>query len=402
MKKYDIELFKNYVLCDKNDIVRIFLIYFPDLINLKFDSTSKDTIVHIELKKKNTELLTYLFSFDNLNWSLTNSDGVNYLEYLCLFDMFELLNIFCKKYNDALKITYENNKNIGIIENIILLNDFEFMTKTDIDNLKKIILILISNGANINHYNDKKYIPLFCCIQYGSLDFVKFMIANGSNINMPLNRNEEFPPISNNDPVSFAIQVNRFDVVKLLINNKASLHKITLGELRIYTSILISIKYSRDEIFNYLINLDEIKKWILQCKLIKDYLFNYAVNNCCCFNNDILKHIAPEFKIESLNLTNPTIHFSQIEKKIIINIPKYKNLDETEKLFILNGLADTIGIILKIKNIKWSNYLEIYNEYCELIDLIKYNLHTNKNIYSIGHSENNWTCTFINVICEKI
>jgi hypothetical protein len=77
-------------------------------------------------------------------------------------------------------------------------------------------------------------------------------------------------------------------------------------------------------------------------------------------------------------------------------------LNDNEKIFILNGILDTINIILKIKNINTNNYMKIYDDYAELVDHVKYNMETNKNIHSINQHAKQWQNTFINIICERI
>ena len=78
--------------------------------------------------------------------------------------------------------------------------------------LKKIIQILVSNGANINYKNDIGYTLIFPSIQYGNAEFVKFMIGLGAKISEPIiNKDDEFPPFINNDPISFAVQLGYLD-----------------------------------------------------------------------------------------------------------------------------------------------------------------------------------------------
>lgn len=394
----EMTLVRNYTISNKLDIVKVFVDRFPNIINKSSDDESKETIVNYALHEEYNEMLKYFFNIKELDYRKTNIEDINYLEYLCGFQMFDMLDLFCKKFPKSLKITYTNSMNI--IENVILTYDFEWLDSNQIYAVKKIIKILVSNGANINHINDSGYAPLFPSIQYGTSDFVKFIIEQGANIKLPLIKNTEFPPLTNNDPISFAIQLNKFDVLEVLINSGALLHQIEINGFKYYTSILICLKYKRQIHFNYLLkNIKEISLWIKSNNIITNFLFDYAIKNSC-LDELILKEIVPEFKINSFDFSDPNFGISHNEKKISICIDEYKNI--TNKLFILNGILETNKIILKLFSLTNKNYSSLIENFSNLYFSITDTLIYDDEIKKIHNNFYDWIDSFINIICDRV
>jgi hypothetical protein len=343
-------------------------------------------------------MLEFFFSIKELDYRKTNIENINYLEYLCGFQMFEMLELFCKKFPKSLDLTYNNC--MGIIENVILTYDLEYLNNDELNAVIKIIKILVSNEANINHRNKSGYTPIFPSIQYSTPEFVRFMIEQGVNINDQIVRNNEFPPISNNDPIGFAIQLNKFDILKVLINCGGAFHQIDINGLKFYTSVLICLKYKRQIHFEYLIkNVDEISSWIKSDNLITNFLFDYAIKNCC-LDELILKEIVPEFKIKSLDFSDPNFNISHNEKKISSHISKYNNL--TNKLVILNGILETVRILSKLSNLSYKNYTGFYSNFENLYQNIFSSVNSDSEIRDIYNNFYDWVDAFINVICDNI
>lgn len=394
----DMILIRNNTKANNIDVIKVFVDRFPNVINKSSDDEAKETIVNYAIHEEYNDMLEYFFNIKELDYKKTNIEDINYLEYLCGFQMFEMLDLFCKKFPKSLEITYTNS--LGIIENVILTYDFECINSNKLDAIKKIIKILVSNGANINHRNKSGYTPIFPSIQYSTPEFVAFMIEQGANIKEPLIRNSEFPPVSNNDPISFAIQLNKFEIFKILIEHGSLLHKIEINGLKYYTSILICLKYKRQTHFNYLIkNITEIASWIKSNNIITNFLFDYAINNSC-LDELILKEIVPEFKIKSIDFSDPNFNISHNEKKISICIDEYKNL--TNKLVILNGILETIRILSKLSSLSYKNYTSFYDNFENLYENISNAINCDEEIKEIHNNFYDWVDSFINIICDKI
>lgn len=331
---------------DQFEIVKIFVNSHPNLLNRSADDPDSDTIVHMALDGEQEEMLKFFFTFKILDYKKQNNNETNYLEHLCGNKMIELLEIFCKKYPKSLEITYTNSR--GIIEHIISLYNFDALFKNDLTQIEQMCKILINNGANPNHKNDNGYTPIFASIQYTNEKFVKFMIDVGANINEPIVRNNEFPPLTNNDPIGFSIQLGKFEIMCVLIENGGILHMVKIGELYYYTSVLLCLKYKRHEQLEYLMNIPKICEWFKSDNLIPNYLFDYGIKNGCV-DKEILKLIAPEFKIESFNFNDPACKILHNEKKISICLKEYDSISNKE--IILNGLLETTRILMKLSSI---------------------------------------------------
>jgi ankyrin repeat protein len=394
----DMVLVRNNTRLNNLDIVKVYVNSFPNIINKSADDESKETIVNYALHEEYNEMLEFFFTIKELDFRKTNIEDINYLEYLCGFQMFEMLDLYCKKFPKSLELTYNNS--MGIIENIILTYDFECLNTNELDAVKKIIKILISNGANINHRNKSGYTPIFPSIQYSTSEFVAFMIEQGANINDSLIRNSEFPPVSNNDPISFSIQLNKFDILNILIKSGALFHQININGLKFYTSILICLKYKRQIHFDYLIkNIPEIMNWIKSNNFVTNFLFDYAIKNSC-LDELILKEIVPELKIKSFDFSDPNFNISHNEKKISISIDQYKNL--SNKLVILNGVLETIRILSKLSNLSFKNYTLFNKNFENLYGNISSALNSDSEIKKIHNNFYDWVDKFINIICDKI
>ena len=364
--KNDMLVLRTAVYYNDVDVVKIFLNIYPQCLNKSSDDKDANTIVHMALLEKLPEMLKLFFTYKQLDYKKVNKDETNYLEYLCGYKMFDLLDIFCKKYPKAIDLT--NGRSNSTIE--VLINSFDLnkMNAKEYEEFVCIIKILINNGANINYRNKMGYTLIFPSIQYANEKFVKFMIEMGANLNEPLLKNREFPPVSNNDPVSFAIQLGKLEMVKILVESKASLHQIVSKGLKIYTSVLTAIKYGRDDHMDYLMTIPEISSWLSSDILVSNYLFDYAVKNIC-MNKNVLKYFTTESKINSLCLDDPKYSVNWNEKKITMVIDDYKDMEN--KMFVLEGLEIMVKILIKLSSFNYKQYYLIYENYENLYGLIQ-------------------------------
>jgi ankyrin repeat protein len=390
---------RTYVYKNEIDKIKIFLKYFPYCINKSSDDEDSNTIVHLAIYENKQELLKYFFTLKELNYKKKNSEDGTYLEMICYFKMDELIDLYCKNYPKSLTLVYNSH---NIIDCVITTNNIIENDKDTIDIVKKIIKILVSNGVDINYKNDMGYTLIYPSIQYGSPEFVKFMIGLGANISEPIiDKENEFPPFTNNDTIGFAIQLGYFNTMKVLIESNSILHKINVKNIKLYTSILLSIRYNREDCFNYLIEIPKINKWLNSDIMIKNYLFDYSMKHIC-FNKNILKHFVPESKLKSIDFTDPIYNLSLNEKKISIIIDEYFTLEN--KLVVLYGLYDSIKIINKIPTIYKNNssYSSILNYFKNLYENITNSINTYNEIKEIKNDFYGWINIFSSIITDKI
>lgn len=395
--KNDMGLLRACVYYNQIETIKIFLNNFPSCINKSSDDEDSNTIVHMALYEGHTDLLRYFFTFKELDYKKVNAEDGNYLEFLCFYRMIDLLDLYLKKYPKCLEITYNSH---SIIDCIITMVNFKNIDAEVFEEIKKIIQILISNGADINYKNNIGYTLIFPSIQYGNAEFVKFMIGMGAKIREPIIvKDNEFPPFINNDPIGFAVQLGYFETVKVLVEHNGILHTVVKKNIKLYTCILLCLRYSREDCFDYLISIPKINKWLNSDILIKNYLFDYALKHIC-INQSILKHFVPESKLKSIDFSDPIYNVSLNEKKIALNIDEYYDL--TNKLVILKGLKECIVIINKISGINAKSYSFILDCFKNLYYNITNSINEYEEIKNIKDDFYEWINIFSSIISEKL
>jgi len=397
--KNDMGTLRACVYYNQIEKIKIFLNNFPSCINKSSDDEDGNTIVHMALYEGHQDLLRYFFTFKQLDYKKVNCEDGNYLEFLCFYKMIDLLDTYCKQYPKSLEITYNSH---SIIDCVITMSDFKNMNQNNFEEIKKIIQILISNGADINYKNDIGYTLIYPSIQYGSVEFVKFIIEMGAKIREPIiNKDDEFPPFINNDTIGFAVQLGYFEKVKVLVENNAILHTIIKKNIKLYTCILLCLRYSREDCFNYLIAIPQINKWLNSDILIKNYLFDYALKHIC-INQSILKYFVPESKLKSIDFNDPIYNLSLNEKKIALCVDEY--FDLTNKLVVLRGLKECIKIINKISGINTNgkSHLAILECFKNLHHNIINGINEYKEIKNIKDNFYEWINIFSSIISEKL
>lgn len=387
-------VFKNHI-----DRIKIFLNIFPSCINKYYNKEDLNTIVHIAIFEEHIELLKYLFTFTNLDYTKTNCENGNYLEFLCYYEVIEVLDLFCKKYPKSVQITYNSH---SIIERLLAMNDCKTENEKNYDNVKKIIDILVSNGADINYKNKIGYTLIFPAIQYGNSELVEFMIGMGAKISDDIVvKDDEYPSIKNNDPIGFSIQFGLFETLKILIKHGAKLHIIEKKNIKLYMCILQCLQYGRENCLNYLISIPKIKKWLNSNVNIKNYLFDYSLKHIC-INKSILKHFVPEEKLKLINFNEPSYILSWNEKKISYYIDEYDKMEN--KLSVLYGLYYFIKIINKLLNINNNSksFISITENFKNIYFHITESINECEEFKNIEDDFYEWIETFSSILSSKL
>ena len=355
-KKLDtIDISHVYELVRENnlEILKIYLSKFPSLINKINDDTCRDTIVYYAIYLKRKDILQYIFTFKNLDTNKKNNNGRSYLYYLLLYELIDELKIYCIQYPKSIK---NANNNGNLIEDIIDHMDMI----TDYNVIKKTIKVLCENGADINSKNSKGYSVVFSAIQYLEYEMIKYLIDNGLDITLLSVGKNEYPPKENNDIIGFTIQVNKIDILKLLLENGSILHKIIINNTETYTSLLLCLIYNRYDILVYLMEINEIKEYFEKNILtVNNFMFDYAIKNGCT-NTNILKLFTTENKINLIDFKETTYKLKLFEKKLCLLMPKYNNA--YNKQYFLEGLNDILNIIYNLINatLKSKKKIELY------------------------------------------
>lgn len=127
--------------------------------------------------------------------------------------------------------------------------------------LKKIIKC-IDRGVNLNQYNYGET-PLTWAIYRNEAraDIIKYLILHGANINMSNEYN-------NNTPLTYAILMHRIDLVTLLLQHDAIIHK--------NDHMLVNINSNNKIRRNWAIKIKELLR-LQPVKLQHRYLLNTAI-----------------------------------------------------------------------------------------------------------------------------
>jgi ankyrin repeat protein len=397
IEKNDMLVLRASVHYNNLEIVKIFVDNFPSVLNKSSDDNDFNTIVHMAILENHQEMLKYFYTFKQLDWKKKNKEDINYLEYMCYYQMVDLVEIFCEQYPKVLEITY--GRTHSIIDNVITMHEYNKLPEDKAEKTKKIIKILIKYGANINYRNEIGYTLIFPSIQYTNEKFVQFMIDIGASIKDKLIRNKEFPPVSNNDPVGFAVQMGKLEIVKVLLNNGGSLHQVEKKNLKLYTAILIAIKYAREGIFNYLITIPEIKSWINSSPIVSNYLFDYAMKYVC-LNKNILEKFTPEYKLKSINFDDPIYSVSWNEKRLSIHICDYMEIEN--KQVILYGLLESVRILVRLSNLNNKNYTVTNENFENLYHCITTSILNCQEIKNIHNDFYEWMEEYCSIISDRL
>jgi ankyrin repeat protein len=268
------------------EYLKIIVNKYPNIVNVFFRDC---TLLIAAIKERQYDIMDYLLSLNNIDLMIKFTDNQTYLHLLCgMLEVDFIKKILMKepKLKDTGGIR-------SYIEWVIITEEAPKHPEKVID----IIKFFIESGIDVNKINDFGWRPLECAIQFSSRKVVETLIDFGAKINYDKKFNKWIPAILNNDPIGFASQIGKLDVVKLLIEKKATSHVCTINNHEIPTSLLNGISYGHSEIVTYLLSLDMMKTYINEST--KKILFDNAIKEGIC-DKILLQELSSDTDIKSI------------------------------------------------------------------------------------------------------
>ncbi|MCL4360949.1 ankyrin repeat domain-containing protein [Candidatus Dependentiae bacterium] len=126
-----------------------------------------------------------------------------------------------------------------------LNKEFQDIYRTSFDSYREqFAKKLLNAGADINSLNNMGYTPLMLAVMNGNVNFVKFLLKNGANVNFNTGRNSA---------LTLAIRIPSIiekELVQLLVDNGADLNVKIQGE----TPLELAKRLGRNQIAHVIEN----------------------------------------------------------------------------------------------------------------------------------------------------
>jgi hypothetical protein len=271
---------------EKLESLKILINKFPTIVNILHEkNTLLSSAINLMIGGMKRDIVDYLLSVDGIDLTIDLPDGRNYLHMFC--DFLDVESI--KKILEIEPKLKDLSENKPYVERVIGSN----RAKKHMDRVIEIVKHLVKLGTDINKFNSHGWCALECAIQHGTKELVETLIDLGANVNRTKRYDRYHPAISNNDPVGFASQCGKLDIVKLLIEKKAITQTCTIKNQTIPTSVVQAIVFSETEILQYLLMTDDIKPYISENT--KNILFDIAIKAGIC-DKELLQILVPKNK----------------------------------------------------------------------------------------------------------
>lgn len=240
----------------------------------------------------------------------------------------------------------------NVFDNIIGVNIYyDWGIKSQETIIKLLKLVIYYNNKyklkiNINNRNDHGFRPLELAIQYEFSDVVKLLIKNGSNIKLPRSDNDinniSHSGISN-DPLCYAIQHGRLEIVKILLNHGCALSTFNIKhkKINVNTALVTAIQYNQSNIFDYLITHSRFAHFLEKSEIYKSFLADFS-KKINITDPLILQHLFPADYVEFIKKSH------NVHKSTLSNIQVFIEdnfIFRKKKLITMRGLKSCIDLI---------------------------------------------------------
>lgn len=274
---------------NKLEGIQIIVNKFSYAVNVE---TKGGTILHHAIKLKHYKIIDYLLTIKMLDLTTIDHEDLSYLHKLTYIGYIKGINTILQR--DASIISNTCDYDRTYIEHAILSDNSDNVVSEMID-------IFVSYGEDINWTNDLGWTSLESAIQNRSTTILGKLIKLGANINKNMKYAEFFPPIRNNDPLGYAVQMGKNDSVRLLLKNNVVIHTYSHEQIKIPTSLIISVMCGQLDILKILLKVGEINKYFT--KKAKKYLYNMATEEGCT-SMELLKILGSENDLNNLVIDN--------------------------------------------------------------------------------------------------
>ncbi len=276
-----------------------------------------------------------------------NPQGIDssYLNIACKVGDLNIIDYLLTKKPDLIKNKCDEDKTP--IDHVLM--GYSNYTLEECQHTIKLLLTKTEKNI-LNNRNLCDYRTLEIAIEYTNADIVDFLINQGMCINEDIICQEKFDyntQISNNDPLSYASQLNKSEIVEVLLYYKVTINLFDQQP----RAVLCAINNNSIEAFETLINDARIKS-ICEQETVRKKLFNFSLNNGA--NKDIMKYFIQEDKLSNLRINTDTILFNKIERYFESTYEKYAKKKESilYKLYKITSYYKYLSEIKKNEKIE--------------------------------------------------
>lgn len=326
-----VEYSMRFMITNNIEILKSIIDFYPEILKHRYENNNNSSFLSISILVNYLDLTIYILD------KISKQDLMD--EKTCLYEAcntgnVEMVKVILQK-GKGLTLT-QNNDNIFVhnfVSKDISYNASCFIKPRSCGDVTEIVKLLIEANYDINDNSDNNehMKPLHSAIINWDSLMISRLIDMGLNF-LPkqmkqcmdcgsmFNINEQKTDIGkiwnhniNDDYISLAVQCDKLDIVKLLIEKKSSMFYVEIDDelnkynkLKVYTSMIFAVVYVRTDILQYLLQIREIED------NVKKYLFRVATSFACC-DDQILRLLSSDFQSLDEHCTDTYIDTTYFE-----------------------------------------------------------------------------------------
>jgi ankyrin repeat protein len=333
----------------RHKIVETFLLRFPKYVNATIDNITL-LLLLIEVNEFESVEKIIKLKTTNLNPPDLNT---SYLSYCLFYGTINEKNNEIIKYlmKKAPKLIDKKSMDGRTCVDHVLLGYKSYTTESCIQMIK-LLMEKSKRGKDIlNNRNSMGFRTIETAIQFTNSDVINFLIDNGINFNEEMiEEYDHGSQIGNNDPLSFACQINRPEIIETLLSRGITVN--TYNQIPI--ALLSAISHNHHQAVNVLMSDPKIRQ-ICNDRTIVQRLRDYCLNNT--LDRNIMKHFIDDNQLDSLQINQDTVIYNKLERFFENSIDDYQENKEYVvyvlyvvityyKLITSNGLKFTMNDVI--------------------------------------------------------
>lgn len=312
---------------------------FPKIVYNKFTHLGHNAI-NVSIMFCNNLLIKYFVDKTDLDFQATINNITNPIQMLVNHGYIDYVDTILNRNPKIVstKCRYNNNLLHYTLMPCYVYSNVPH-TKSDKDIIELVKIFANNKKINQNHRNNSGYRPIEVAIRYCSIDVIKELLKYNTTIFAEnIIKQQLFPVLNNNDIISFATQLGRFDVVTYLIQENVQFQLYQIDDIHtVPTALLIAIVYHRKNFIQFFLELPQITD-CLNNDVTKEYVINF-VNMYSNYNVQITDTYNLNFigndKMSFTHRIDRMIHFYSVHYGY-------------SKMVILSGLSTILLLLEKI------------------------------------------------------
>lgn len=326
---------KKQIILKNYDIIETILLKFPKIVNIV---ANKHTLLQLLITLRQTALVHRLMRIDTTDLNPQNT-MIPYLHGLCATNDIENIIYILEKNPNSINEYCSDGRTVI---DYVLLKYSEISEEHCINTIR--FLINKSKENMLNHRNTFGFRTLETAIQFTSPNIIELLINNHCNINEPIiNPSAYYPSIVNNDPLAFASQIDKIEIIEILLKHNVTINifselsdRLSDSYNGVPTSILSGIYNDSAKAIEKLMLTDKIYH-ICNNEPIKQKILNFCMREGTG-NKEIMKHFMSPESIALLKINTNALIFNKIEKDLEQYIDSYQE----DKINCLIGMYDIL------------------------------------------------------------